>query len=88
MDVLKLLVARVARAFYDPKYIVILDVLNSAPPNSNGIREDDMVPILKMTAREIHKLCGKLREHRLLKWVHEWKIGNKINDPFPRRFTI
>jgi hypothetical protein len=31
------------------------------------IREDDMVPILKMTAREIHKLCGKLRDHRLLK---------------------
>lgn len=32
-----------------------------------SIREDDMVPILKMTAREIHKLCGKLRDHRLLK---------------------
>jgi hypothetical protein len=27
-DVLKTMVARVARAFYDPKYIVVLDALN------------------------------------------------------------
>jgi transcription initiation factor TFIIE subunit alpha len=36
MDILKALVARVARAFYDPKYIAILDALNNAPPNTNG----------------------------------------------------
>lgn len=36
MEVLKALVSRIARAFYDPKYIVILDELNNAPPNSNG----------------------------------------------------
>lgn len=36
MEILKALVARVARAFYDPKYIAILDELNNAPPNSNG----------------------------------------------------
>jgi transcription initiation factor TFIIE subunit alpha len=36
MDILKALVFRVARAFYDPKYIAILDELNNAPPNSNG----------------------------------------------------
>ncbi|CAO3622027.1 unnamed protein product [Cunninghamella blakesleeana] len=67
MEVLKTLVAKVARAFYDPKYIVILDALNNAPPNCNGVREDDLVPVLKMTAREIHKLCGKLKEHCLVK---------------------
>lgn len=36
MEILKALVARVARAFYDPKYIAILDALNNAPPNTNG----------------------------------------------------
>jgi transcription initiation factor TFIIE subunit alpha len=36
MDTLQALVARVARAFYEPKYIAILDSLNNAPPNSNG----------------------------------------------------
>ncbi|KAI8332898.1 hypothetical protein BC941DRAFT_435691 [Chlamydoabsidia padenii] len=86
MDVLKLLVARVARAFYDPKYIVILDVLNNAPPNSNGIREDDMVPILKMTAREIHKLCGKLREHRLIKMGSRMENRKQDQRPIPKTF--
>ncbi|ORZ19637.1 hypothetical protein BCR42DRAFT_410163 [Absidia repens] len=86
MDVLKLLVSRVARAFYDPKYIVILDVLNNAPPNSNGIREDDMVPILKMTAREIHKLCGKLREHRLLRMGTRMENRKQDQRPIPKTF--
>ncbi|CEI95313.1 hypothetical protein RMCBS344292_15061 [Rhizopus microsporus] len=67
MEVLKALVARIARAFYDPKYIVILDELNNAPPNSNGVKEEDLVLALKITARDIHRICGKLKEDRLIK---------------------
>jgi transcription initiation factor TFIIE subunit alpha len=36
MDTLQALVARVARAFYEPKYIAILDSQNNATPNTNG----------------------------------------------------
>ena len=36
MEIPKALVARVARAFYDPKYIVILDELNNSTPNNTG----------------------------------------------------
>lgn len=67
METLKALVARVARAFYDPKYIAILDALNNAPPNTNGVREEDLVFTLKMTPRDIHRICGKLKEDRLIK---------------------
>ncbi|CEG64753.1 hypothetical protein RMATCC62417_01673 [Rhizopus microsporus] len=70
MEVLKALVARIARAFYDPKYIVILDELNNAPPNSNGVKEEDLVLALKITARDIHRICGKLKEDRLIKMVN------------------
>ncbi|ORX60280.1 hypothetical protein DM01DRAFT_1299984 [Hesseltinella vesiculosa] len=86
MDVLKMLVSKVARAFYDPKYIVILDALNNAPPNSNGVREDDLAPVLKMTTRELHSLCGKLRDQRLLKMGTRMENRKQDQRPIPKTF--
>ncbi|KAG1554561.1 hypothetical protein G6F46_006737 [Rhizopus delemar] len=44
--------------------------LNNAPPNSNGVKEEDLVLALKITARDIHRICGKLKEDRLIKMVN------------------
>ncbi|KAG0187075.1 hypothetical protein DFQ28_006912 [Apophysomyces sp. BC1034] len=86
MEVLKALVARVARAFYDPKYIVILDELNKAPPNSNGIREEDLIMTLKMTMRDIHRICGKLKEDRLLKTATRMEARKQDQRPVPKTY--
>lgn len=79
------MVARVARAFYDPKYIVVLDALNkigeqyvysaadfvdvTARLNFKfcSVKEEDLSINLKLTLRELHKLCAKLREDRLVR---------------------
>ncbi|CAO3611352.1 unnamed protein product [Cunninghamella echinulata] len=84
MEVLKSLVAKVARAFYDPKYIVILDALNNAPPKL--IREDNLAPVLKMTTREIHKLCGKLKEHCLVRSGTQLENRKQNQRPIPKTF--
>ncbi|KAG2188925.1 hypothetical protein INT44_004067 [Umbelopsis vinacea] len=67
-DVLKTMVARVARAFYDPKYIVVLDALNKI---GEHMKEEDLSINLKLTLRELHKLCAKLREDRLVRIVQK-----------------
>lgn len=32
-----------------------------------SVREEDLVLTLKMTPRDIHRICGKLKEDRLIK---------------------
>lgn len=32
-----------------------------------SVREEDLVIALKMTPRDIHRICGKLKEDRLVK---------------------
>ncbi|KAJ8656668.1 hypothetical protein O0I10_007747 [Lichtheimia ornata] len=86
MDVLKALVARVARAFYEPKYIVILDELNNAPPNSNGVREEDLVMALKMAPRDVHRICGKLKQDRLLKMATRMEARKQDQRPVPKTY--
>ncbi|ORY96821.1 hypothetical protein BCR43DRAFT_492323 [Syncephalastrum racemosum] len=86
MEVLKTLVARVARAFYDPKYIVILDELNKTTPNMNGIREEDLVMALKMTPRDVHRNCGKLKEDRLLKMATRQEARKQDQRAVPKNY--
>ncbi|KAI9493238.1 hypothetical protein BDB00DRAFT_939107, partial [Zychaea mexicana] len=89
MEIPKALVARVARAFYDPKYIVILDELNNSTPNNTGVREEDLVMSLKMTPRDIHRICGKLKEDRLLKMCVKQKHHREIpKTPTASIYTI
>ncbi|KAG2182385.1 hypothetical protein INT43_007315 [Umbelopsis isabellina] len=67
-DVLKTMVARVGRAFYDPKYIAVLDSLNKI---GEQIKEEDLSISLKITPRELHKLCAKLKEDRLVRIIQK-----------------
>ncbi|KAL9131098.1 MAG: hypothetical protein Q9217_000860 [Psora testacea] len=62
MDIAKTLIRSVARAFYDTKHVLVVDALmiHSALPN------EDLAFVLGMQQKDLRKLCGKLREDRLL----------------------
>ncbi|OZJ03167.1 hypothetical protein BZG36_04068 [Bifiguratus adelaidae] len=66
MPVLRTLVARVARAFYDPKAIVVLDLLNTEVAPRSGIKDEAIALHLKLRPSEILKICGRIREDRLI----------------------
>ncbi|KAI9780035.1 MAG: hypothetical protein M1839_007017 [Geoglossum umbratile] len=62
MDLAKSLVKIVARAFYETKHILVIDALMI----HSALRDDDLAHLLGMQTKELHKLCGKLKEDRLL----------------------
>ncbi|KAG0242492.1 hypothetical protein B0O80DRAFT_493525 [Mortierella sp. GBAus27b] len=62
-QVLDQLVYRVCRAFYEPRYIVVMDVINKL----KQVKDEELAATLKLNRREIHKICGKLKEDRLIK---------------------
>ncbi|KAK9760691.1 hypothetical protein K7432_015009, partial [Basidiobolus ranarum] len=63
MEILRNLVARVGRAFYEPKYMAVLDALSK----NETVIDDKLAVYLKLPIREVHKICGKLKEDRLIK---------------------
>lgn len=62
MDLAKTLIRSVVRAFYDTPFILVIDALmvHSALPN------EDLAYLLQIPSKELRKLCGKLKEDRLL----------------------
>ncbi|CAK7240509.1 MAG: hypothetical protein STHCBS139747_001951 [Sporothrix thermara] len=62
MDLAKTLVRSVVRAFYETKHILIIDalVIHSA------LRDDDLAYLISMNIKDLHKMCAKLKEDRLL----------------------
>ncbi|KFZ05510.1 hypothetical protein V501_08297 [Pseudogymnoascus sp. VKM F-4519 (FW-2642)] len=62
MDLAQTLVRSVMRAFYDTKHILVIDALII----HSALRDDDMAFLMGMNTKELHKLCGKLREDRFL----------------------
>jgi transcription initiation factor TFIIE subunit alpha len=78
MDIAKALVKCVARAFYDTRHILVLDALMihnaylSLPPlvvgctDWNRVRDDELARLLGLVTKDVHKLCGKLKEDRML----------------------
>ncbi|KAI5790208.1 TFIIE alpha subunit-domain-containing protein [Geopyxis carbonaria] len=62
MDIAKSLMKCVARAFYDTKHILVLDALMV----HHAVRDDELAKLLALQTKDLHKLCGKLTEDRLL----------------------
>ncbi|TLS25249.1 hypothetical protein PpBr36_07381 [Pyricularia pennisetigena] len=62
MDLARTLVRSVVRAFYDTKHILVVDalVIHSA------LRDDDLAYLMNMNTKDLHKLCGRLKEDRFL----------------------
>jgi transcription initiation factor TFIIE subunit alpha len=67
MDLAQTLVRSVARAFYDPRqvdtrHIVIVDALII----HSALRDDDLAYLMAQNTKDLHKICGRLREDRFI----------------------
>ncbi|KAG0234817.1 hypothetical protein BGW41_000996 [Actinomortierella wolfii] len=80
--VLDQLVYRVGRAFYDPRSIVVMDLINK----QRQIKDEELAATLKLTVREIHKVCGKLKEDRLIKDVTKQEARKPDQRPVPKTY--
>ncbi|KAF9234259.1 TFIIE alpha subunit-domain-containing protein [Melanogaster broomeanus] len=61
-DVLRLLVQHVARGFYEPKYVIILDQL----ARHAVLKDDDLAGRMGLQAKELNKLMAVLGNDRLV----------------------
>ncbi|KAG0138562.1 TFIIE alpha subunit-domain-containing protein [Tuber indicum] len=62
MEIAKSLVKCVARAFYDTKHILVIDALMI----HNAVRDDELGKLLGFQSKDLQKLCGRLKEDRML----------------------
>ncbi|TVY78107.1 Transcription initiation factor IIE subunit alpha [Lachnellula suecica] len=62
MDLAQMLVRSCVRAFYETKHILVIDALII----HSALRDDDMAYLMGMNTKELHKLCGRLKEDRFL----------------------
>ncbi|KAK9484090.1 TFIIE alpha subunit-domain-containing protein [Lipomyces starkeyi] len=63
MEHVKVLIQFVSRSFYETRHIIILDALL----RHNVVSDDDLPQMVGIQKKELHKLCAKLRDDRLLK---------------------
>ena len=63
MTVFVTLLMRVARAFFQTAHIVVLDQLTK----QEAISDENLAKGVGLNVKEIHKLCGTLKEARLIK---------------------
>ncbi|KAG0202816.1 hypothetical protein BGX28_004765 [Mortierella sp. GBA30] len=81
-QVLDQLVYRVCRAFYEPKYIVVMDVINKL----KQVKDEELAHTAKLNRREIHKICGKLKEDRLIKDLIKTEARKPDQRPIPNTY--
>ncbi|EWZ46830.1 transcription initiation factor TFIIE subunit alpha [Fusarium oxysporum f. sp. radicis-lycopersici 26381] len=62
MDLAITLIKSVARAFYETRDILVIDALIL----HEALRDDDLAYLMSTNTKELHKICGKLREDRFL----------------------
>lgn len=79
LDLAKTLVKSVMRAFYETRFILIIDalIIHSACVcrscftarhllTCDSLRDDDLAYLMATNTKDLHKACGKLREDRFL----------------------
>ncbi|GJN67243.1 hypothetical protein PLIIFM63780_004683 [Purpureocillium lilacinum] len=74
MDLAVTLIKSVMRAFYQTRDILVVDALIL----HEALRDDDLAYLMAINTKDLHKICGKLREDRFLA-VHtrqELREGN------------
>ncbi|KJZ75663.1 hypothetical protein HIM_04820 [Hirsutella minnesotensis 3608] len=74
MDLAVTLIKSVMRAFYHTRDILVVDALIL----HEALRDDDLAYLMAINTKDLHKICGKLREDRFLT-VHtrqELRPGN------------
>ncbi|KAJ3404281.1 hypothetical protein HDV05_007271 [Chytridiales sp. JEL 0842] len=63
LEACKELVQRIARLYYEPKYIIILDLLSK----NNSLKDEELSKAMKMQAVDVRKLCVKLRDDGMIR---------------------
>ncbi|KAG4414787.1 hypothetical protein IFR04_012059 [Cadophora malorum] len=62
MNLAQSLVRSCVRSFYETKHVLVIDALII----HSALRDDDMAYLMGMNTKELHKLCGRLKEDRFL----------------------
>ncbi|KAF0495225.1 Transcription initiation factor TFIIE subunit alpha [Gigaspora margarita] len=83
MTVFIALLMRVARAFFQTPQIVVLDYLTK---HETAISDENLAKGVGLTVKEIHKLCGTLKEARLIKTFTKAEPKKAEQRAIPRTF--
>ncbi|CAJ0833106.1 3185_t:CDS:2, partial [Entrophospora sp. SA101] len=75
MSVLYALLMRVSRAFFNTQQIVVLDQLM----RQEEISDENLAKNVGLTVKEIHRLCGTLKEACLIKTCFSLMGSHKIS---------
>ncbi|KAB5563225.1 hypothetical protein GE09DRAFT_1111481 [Coniochaeta sp. 2T2.1] len=62
IDLGTVLIRAVVRAFYETRHVLIIECLL----NYSALRDDDLAYLVGMNTKDLHKICAKLKEDRLL----------------------
>lgn len=62
LELVHLLLRRIVRGFYSTKYSIVLDIILK----HSAIRDDYLSQMMGLQNQEVRKLCGRLREDRIL----------------------
>ncbi|KAG7149252.1 Structural maintenance of chromosomes protein 1 like [Verticillium longisporum] len=69
---------QVVRAFYDNNYVLVIDALII----HSALKDEDLRFMLGMNTKEVHRLCGKLREDR---FITSYTRPEQSNNPEQKR---
>ncbi|CAI2171518.1 20669_t:CDS:2 [Funneliformis geosporum] len=82
MRVFVALLMRVARAFFQTAHIVVLDQLTK----HEAISDENLAKGVGLNVKEIHKLCGTLKEARLIKTFSKTESKKAEQRAMPRTY--
>ncbi|CAG8494604.1 9055_t:CDS:10 [Ambispora gerdemannii] len=82
MQPLVSLVKRVSRAFFENPYIVIMDELTK----HELINDEELSKSIGLTIKEIHKLCGTLKEAKMLNTHTKMEPKKADQRPVPKMY--
>jgi len=77
LDVLRALVARVSRAFYDTPHVAILDVLSRNP----SVKDLDVAAYLRISTKQLRAFTDRLKQDKLVKQEarQELRLDGKVH---------
>ncbi|KAL8944648.1 MAG: hypothetical protein Q9216_000345 [Gyalolechia sp. 2 TL-2023] len=92
MDLAKTLIRSVVRVFHETRHVLVIDALMKSNPlvdhaiNVPSLSNEDLAHLLSMQPKDLRKLCGKLREDRLLAVHSRQEIREGLQRPINRDY--
>ncbi|KAJ2979033.1 hypothetical protein NUW54_g11201 [Trametes sanguinea] len=76
-ETLRLLVQHVSRAFYEPKYTVVMDQLVRHPV----LKDDDLAGRMGLQLKELNKIMATLEGHKLVRMYVQVELYHRNTHP-------